>query len=253
MFALLPLAVIQQAPVMPPLIERCYTDLRSLDRILPFQYSDARRRKVTVFLEGWQTRLNRLDPGSLGLQDQVDLTLMKNDLNRELFQLDQTAKHWSEIAPVIPFAGQILELETERRRIEEIDPKAAAEKLTALTDTINKAKTTAKEAGLDEAAGTKAAGALRSLQRTLKGWFDHYDSYHPLFSWWCRRPYQDADKALVEYSSWVQKNLAASQDPEAITGDPIGREALLKALELRCERPQMRWATAMTGRRRWRL
>ena len=41
----------------------------------------------------------------------------------------------------------------------------------------------------------ETAGNLRSY---LRRWYSFYNGYDPLFTWWMRVPYEQADKALLE-------------------------------------------------------
>jgi uncharacterized protein (DUF885 family) len=73
---------------------------------------------------------------------------------------------------------------------------------------------------------------VQSLKATLKNWYEFYNAYDPLFTWWMEQPFQSASKALDDYATFITENLVGikSDDKTTIIGDPIGREALLREL-----------------------
>lgn len=88
---------------------------------------------------------------------------------------------------------------------------------------------------LTPALARRAAGAVSSLRGTLAGWFQFYDGFDPEFSWWCRKPYDDAIAALDDYAKFLRETCAGLKgaDDDPLVGDPIGRGAL--DLDLRHE------------------
>ena len=78
----------------------------------------------------------------------------------------------------------------------------------------------------------RAASNVDELARVLRTWFGFHDRYHPLFSWWCDAPYDEAAKALEKYAEKLRKKagLDGEDDEDAIHGQPIGRDALLAEL-----------------------
>jgi dipeptidyl aminopeptidase/acylaminoacyl peptidase/uncharacterized protein (DUF885 family) len=112
-----------------------------------------------------------------------------------------------------------------------------------------------------------ALAGVESLRGALQGWYGFYDGYDPLFSWWTQEPHKAVDTALQAYAGYLRDRLGATTaglgdefgrgpgrrrrpgagaggPPDAasargsasgrdgeITGNPIGREALLSELE----------------------
>jgi uncharacterized protein (DUF885 family) len=236
-----PLQEPESYSVMRPLVERYSADLNAIGRIHPIRESDLHYDNFKDFYLNWQDRIKSIPPGSLELQDQVDFNLLNTELDYRLAKLEWDVKRQEEASVLLPFSQQIIRLEEDRRRVETIEPKAAAEALNALSKSIDKAKINlqdlVKQDGADsiaaEPVGRRAVRSLRGLKRTLSDWYGHYDGYHPMFSWWCARPYEDAVKNLDSYTSWVDKTFTGedSSAPEAIVGDPIGREGLQMDLD----------------------
>ena len=74
--------------------------------------------------------------------------------------------------------------------------------------------------------------ATHRLTDDLRDWFDQYNGYDPMFTWWVAQPYKDADKALTGYTAFLKEKLIGIKpdDKTTIIGDPVGREALLDEL-----------------------
>ena len=148
-----------------------------------------------------------------------------------------------ETGPLLPFAETVSSLHEARRRMETMEPRAAAATLESLTDQIDRLRR-AVEAGLksDSTQGsvkTTRIVALRAsedaavLRQTLQQWFRYYNGYDPMFTWWADQPFKRADKALEGYVAFLRERIvgAVPGQEEPIVGDPIGRDALLADLE----------------------
>ncbi len=74
----------------------------------------------------------------------------------------------------------------------------------------------------------RTAGAVSSLRGTLSGWFSFYDGFNPEFSWWCRKPYDEAVGAMDEFAKYLRETCAGIKggDDDPLLGDPIGAAAL---------------------------
>lgn len=80
--------------------------------------------------------------------------------------------------------------------------------------------------------GLRAAGAVDEIRRVMGDWSGYYVGYKPEAGWWIRQPAEAAEKALEEYAKYLREEIAGvkgvAEDP--LVGDPIGAEALGKAL-----------------------
>jgi uncharacterized protein (DUF885 family) len=74
----------------------------------------------------------------------------------------------------------------------------------------------------------RTASAVTDLRGTLKNWFSFYDGYQPDFSWWLKKPHEDASKALEDFSKYLREEIAGlkGKDEDPLIGDPIGAETL---------------------------
>src|SRR5690606_23288655 len=80
----------------------------------------------------------------------------------------------------------------------------------------------------------RAARATDELRRSLREWHAFYSGYDPVFTWWTKQPYEEAERTLESYSRHLREAFAGYRDGEEgdapLIGDPIGREALVRAL-----------------------
>lgn len=245
-------------------VERYMADRGSLSRFYTVESSPTRREKFRGFYRQWLDAINKLDFASLRHDEQVDYLLFKNYLDHELRQAELRDKQLEEIKSLLPFAETIIQLEESRRRMEKLDSRKIAGVLNALGKQID-AKRREIEIGLSDAGrqanaraavGTPAlSGDARSagvtpalpgkvianravavtndLRRALKNWFDFYNGYDPLFTWWMSEPYKVVDQSLQSYGTFLRERVVGVRpsDNNAIIGNPIGRDAIISELE----------------------
>lgn len=233
------LASVNSPPsMMRPIIERYTADRGNLNRFYTVEISTARRERLRRFYADWEASLARLDFNKMNQDERIDYILFKNHLDHEVRQFDIDAKAFAGMAPLIPFAQTIADLEDARRRLEGIDSAKTALTLTSLTKQIDETRK-ALEASLKTDApkpkktvANHAAATLNDLRTTLKNWYGFYNGYDPVFTWWMEEPYKKLDQALQTYSAFLREKVVGVKpgDDTAIIGQPIGREALLSEL-----------------------
>lgn len=78
----------------------------------------------------------------------------------------------------------------------------------------------------------RAAEDADEVRTTLKTWYAFYDGYQPDFRWWLKKPYDEANQALEEYSKYLREEVAGlkGKDEDPLLGEPIGADMLAKAL-----------------------
>ena len=225
------------------LVTRYSLDRAALLRRYSVEQSSEQRSKLREFHDGWAAQLAKVGFDRLSQDGKVDYVLLNARLKYELRLLDRAAALAKETAPLLPFADAIAGLQDARRRMETLDPRAAAATLDTLTSAIDRTRA-AVETGLkaDGAPGAVKATkivALRAsedaaaLRQTLQQWFRFYNGYDPMFTWWADQPYKRADKALEGYIAFLRERLIGARpgEEDPIVGNPIGREALLVDLE----------------------
>lgn len=236
------------------LIQQFAADRESLLRTYDMPTSSVRQARLHEFYTEWLATLKTIDFDALNQDGKVDFVLLQNHLNDELRQLKSQEKQIAEMAPLIPFAKIIVELDDSRRRMEDATPTRAAAELSELVKEISRTRNGA-EAGLrpatksgsdtktqmapenppihaDKTTADRAAMTVNQLRETLKRWFARYNGYDPEFSWWVAEPYKEADQALEAYASFLKEKLVGIKpdDKSTIIGNPVGRDALTAEL-----------------------
>ncbi len=215
-------------------IERYVQDKGSLERFLTSPTSKKRFNSLKNFNIQWLEMLEKQNFESLNHDEQIDYILFKNYLNHEQSELDRGQKQLIETAFLIPFADTISDLDDKRRVFEEVDAAKSAKLLNELNKQIIATQATVlNNTTTKKTVANRAAKTVSSLRNTLKNWFNYYNGYDPLFTWWASEPYKAADQSLQNYQAFINEKMVGikSDDKITIIGDPIGRDALLKELE----------------------
>ena len=78
----------------------------------------------------------------------------------------------------------------------------------------------------------RAARTLGQMRAAFKTWFSFYDGFHPEFSWWVKKPFDDASAALEEYGKFLREEIAGvkDKDEDPLLGESIGADALAEEL-----------------------
>ncbi len=231
------------------LIVRYSVDKSTLQRKYPLKLSPLCTERMKRFLDDWTSLLDgdRIEFESLRHDERIDFVLFRNHLAEERRGIDLRAAKEAEMAALLPFAPAIIALEEARITFDWAEPEAAAGLLDAIATQIEAASEAIRgiEQGIRDFAAVKTTVANRAaesaayLQKTLKGWYDFYFGFQPMFTWWAEAPYKAVDAQLAAYAELIRKALikapaatAGKDTGEDIIGDPIGREALLEYLRL---------------------
>jgi len=78
----------------------------------------------------------------------------------------------------------------------------------------------------------RTAEAVNDLRGTLRTWSGFYAGFQPEFSWWMKKPDEEAGTALDEYAKYLREEIAGlkGKDEDPLVGDPIGAQALMDGL-----------------------
>lgn len=220
---------------MPDVITRFSADQESLWRTYRLGTSPERAHRFKEFYEEEQTSLGKLPFAALGHEDQVDYVLLQVHLADELHSLDVKERQDEAMLPLLPYAATVDGFVEQQRKMLTPDAQASALALAAVEGGVKntEAKLSAEEAQggkskVDPVTANRAVQASLEMKRALHNWFEQYDGYDPLFTWWCAEPYKKADAAIDAHIAFLKEKLIGikSDDKTTIIGDPVGREAL---------------------------
>jgi hypothetical protein len=201
----------------------------------PVLNSPEQRKRLIEINNDYLIQLNEINFNSISVYGKVDYILLKRKIKSELEVLQKEEQQYIGIKKYIPFAEDIYLLEQKRRRGTAMDGKEVASELNAI---LKELKTDSaafnKMPSLDMSLAIAARDAVVGLKSRLKNFYNFYNGYDPLFTWWVPTPYKVLDSALTLYSSQIIKKgkLHTTQKPDSsgIKGVPIGREALISQL-----------------------
>jgi uncharacterized protein (DUF885 family) len=209
-------------------IERYTADQTSLTRAYTIDMSAGQRDRMRKFYGEWLDRLPKLNFDSMSQEGRIDYLLFRNHLQHEVRQLDLQVKAEGATAPLTPFAQTIVGLEESRRRMEPIDPAKTEAALAALSKQVDAVRTSV-EAGLrstpvKKTTGAEAAAAVTGFRVTLRRWFDFYNGYDPMFTWWAAEPFKSADASLQNYATFLRERIAGVRpgSAEPVVAAPAG-------------------------------
>jgi hypothetical protein len=201
--------------------------------------SPTRSARMKLFYNDWLAALGKLDSARLSQEGRDELTRLKETLQRELQQLDVQAGAAAEIAPVVPFAPVIINLEESRRRMETMDAAKAAGIVNDLKQQIDQARKAAGT-GVAPALARRAAETVTTLRTNLRNWFGFYNDYDPLFTWWMAQPCKEADAALKDYATLLREKAGSEQtgSQNAVTA-PARKDLPTAAIKLVGKEPDV--------------
>ncbi|MDG3002331.1 DUF885 family protein [Paludisphaera mucosa] len=194
------------------------------------------RRRSREFAAAWAARLREMDFDALGLEGKIDYLLLANELRATAESAKFVAGRDAEVAPFVPFAAAVEALVAARYRLVPVDPEKAAGTLVAIRKQVDEVRKQAEARKPDDKIpahlADRAAGVIEANRRALAGWFEGYDGFDPLFSWWTRDPHRKADEGLRELVKYLRETVAGVKDGDrsALVAPPIGREEIEAAL-----------------------
>lgn len=243
-------------PSLDEFIRLYQADQQSVSRFYELPWSETRFDRLEKLQKEWQTRLGTVSFDQFDQQGRIDFILLRKHLAAELDDLALDRQRLELMKELLAFRTPVQRLEQARWHMEALDTPAAASLVAALPDQIKKLRERiekgkkdekpkdAKESTTEPAAAKpvplpvspilaqRAAAAVSEVRNTLKTWFTFYEGYQPDFSWWLKKPHEEANKALEDYAKFLREEIAGlkgkAEDP--LIGEPIGAAALAKNL-----------------------
>jgi hypothetical protein len=225
---------------MPAVIEKFAADRMSLERVYSVGISQAYFVRFQKFYNDQLAVIAAVDFDELSKEDRIDYLLLKSLVTSDLHRLAIRKNHLEEMRPLLPFLHTIEGLTDQQRLMKPPEGEKIAAALTEMVKQVTAAKKqldpkpseSAQKLKIDPVVANRAALATHQLSEDLRGWFNQYNGYDPIFTWWVAQPYKDADKALADYVSFLKEKLVGipPDDKTTVIGDPVGREAVMNDL-----------------------
>lgn len=251
---------------MPEFIRRYETQRGALARFYDLGWSELRLEQIDRADKAYADALAAMDFASMDQDNKVDAVLLKHFLEVDRARNDLARRQLADLSDLLPFRGTVQTLLTGMWSMQPMDAEAAAGSLSGLPEAIKKlrerveqgrkaeAEKPATDKAPDKASGDapkadaapgpikttpvvakRAASAASAIRWQLQQWYDFYAGYTPEFSWWTRKPFEQAVGAIDDYAKYLREEIAGQKgtDDDPLVGEAIG-EAALQA-ELRAE------------------
>jgi uncharacterized protein (DUF885 family) len=212
------------SPDLLPLLGKAKTDFKTvalrfdadkalLQRTYTVPLSQIRHDRMGRFYAGWIVALEKLDTKSLTKNDLIDYQRILSQAKQGWVETDSLVNQAGEVLQVLPFASVVVDLEESRRKIEPVEPIKAAKKVSTLVEQIKKTQKSLEDdlskKGKEAFPFSKrqirlASSSVGPVQQALKNWFEFYNGYDPLFSWWVAAPHKEADAALTSFGTFLK-------------------------------------------------
>ena len=199
--------------------------------------SPERRQRLLKLIADYQQQIAKLDFATMDINGKVDYVLFKRNLEDQAYQLNEEQVKYDQIVKYLPFANSLDALEKPRRRGIAVVGQEVAKELNNINKEIAKSIITLKKSdSIESTLADYASVSIKGLQNILKNYYNFYNGYDPLFTWWVPKTYTVTDSLLNNYAVAIKKKgkLVAYQkdDGSGIIGRPIGRDELIRQLKL---------------------
>ena len=144
--------------------------------------SPARIARLKRYDMNWQAALGRIDANRLTSEAKADLARLSGTIGDNLTQLDGEAQTLAQVLAVAPFAPTIVRLVEARIRVDDMNAQRAAAEITAVTKEIERLSRAPPRVNAEQA--RLGATAVDQLRTITAEWFNFYNGYDPLFTWW---------------------------------------------------------------------
>jgi uncharacterized protein (DUF885 family) len=250
----------QSIPDLHEAVHQFDADQSTVARSYDLRWADVAFDRKEQLFRDWLKNLAATNFDALAQQGKVDYVLLRNDLTSDLDRITLQRTRLKEMDELLSFRDLINELERARWRMTSVDGQAAASKVSELAEQVKKLKERVEKGKKEKAKDTnelakaksddqsarkksdappikvsptlarRTANAVNDLKGTLKSWYSFYDGYQPDFSWWLKKPYDDASSALDSYAKYLKEEIAElkGKDEDPLLGDAIGRDALMR-------------------------
>jgi hypothetical protein len=181
----------------------------------PVPISAARLARLKRYDLDWQAALGKLNTSRLTDAAKTDLTNLSASIAQNLQQIEADGLTLAQVTPAVPFASKLVALVEARIKVRDINSQKAAETTMAVVKELKdlRAAIEANAAAapkLNRATALRAADATTQLRTAITEWFNFYNGYDPLFSWWMPMPFKQLDDGLQAHAALLRDKVAAA-------------------------------------------
>lgn len=225
-----------EASVISPFINQYQSDETMLNRKYSLKRSDEYFQRMQKFYSEWIAKLKALPFEKLSVNERVDYTLLKRDINVDAKTLQEGYTEFKSTSYTIPFVKTIVDFEKKRRIGTQQDGAAtntAFEQLKNDIEATTKA-VSAKQININPLQANWAQQTVNQYLTVFTESYKFYDGYDPQFTKATKNSYPEVVSALRNYATELGKMAKlsiAKDDGSGILGNPIGRNAFMSLLK----------------------
>lgn len=179
-------------------------------------------------------KMSTIDFKNLNVNGKVDYILLKRRIQGNGAALTKERELYNKIERYIPFANGVYDLEYNRLRGKQMDGKEVASLINDIEKEVTLLIKSNDISEMDMSYAKFGEQAVKGIQSRLKSFFDFYNGYDPMFTWWVPEPYKALDSALNTYALFLASSgtikSTQKKDESGIMGVPIGRDELIRQL-----------------------
>lgn len=184
--------------------------------------------------EDYLNKMATIDFNNLNVNGKVDYILLKRRIQGNDAALVKERELYNKIERYIPFAKGVYDLEYNRLRGQQMNGKEVASLINNIEKEVTLLIKSNDISEMDMSYARFGEQAVKGIQSRLKSFFDFYNGYDPMFTWWVPEPYKALDSALNTYALLLANSgtITSTQkkDESGIMGVPIGRDELIRQL-----------------------
>ena len=169
----------------------------------PMPISAARLARLKRYDLDWQAALTKVDATKLSDLAKPDLVSLNTTIANNLKQIEADALTLAQVTPLVPFAPKLVGLIEARIRVDQVEPQKAAGTLMSVVSELKTLRANldanATEWTKVRAVALNGAQAATQLRSGITEWFNFYNGYDPLFTWWMGMPFKQLDAGLQEH------------------------------------------------------
>lgn len=199
--------------------------------------SPERRKRLLELIDEYFDILKKSPFEKWNINGKVDYVLFKRNLESEQYQLLEEQKTYDQVSKYLTFSDRLYNLQKPRRRGLNVNGEEIAKELNDINKNISSAIANLKKVdSIELAQANLASDAAKGLQGSLKDYFNFYNGYDPLFTWWVPKTYTETDSLLGVFANAIKRkgkvNNLQKDDGSGIIGNPIGSVELVRQLKL---------------------
>ena len=199
--------------------------------------SPERRKRLLELIDEYLEILKKSPFEKWNINGKVDYVLFKRNLESEQYQLLEEQKTYDQVAKYLTFSDRLYTLQKPRRRGISVSGEEVAKELNDINKNIISATAALKKVdSIELSQANLASDAAKGLQGAMKDYFNFYNGYDPLFTWWVPKTYNETDSLLNVFANAIKRkgkvNNLQKDDGSGIIGNPIGSTELVRQLKL---------------------